>query len=78
MTAKLPVIATKVGAVPEIIEDGKNGMLVEPARPEQIAIKIQELLNNDHLKQEIGIQAHQTVLFKFSLDKMIRETEDLL
>lgn len=78
MAAKLPVIATKVGAVPEIIEDGKNGMFVEPARPEQIAAKIQELLNNDRLRQELGIQAHQTVLFKFSLEKMIKEVESLL
>ncbi|MBI2627220.1 MAG: glycosyltransferase, partial [Parcubacteria group bacterium] len=78
MTAKLPVIATRVGAVPEIIEDTKNGMLVEPAHSEHIAGKIQELLNNDHLRQEIGIQAHQTVLFKFPLEKMIREIESVI
>ncbi|OGN02490.1 MAG: hypothetical protein A2655_02075 [Candidatus Yanofskybacteria bacterium RIFCSPHIGHO2_01_FULL_43_42] len=78
MAAKLPVVATRVGAVPEIIEDGKNGFIVEPARPEQIASKIQDLLNDERLRQELGIQAHQTVLFKFSLDKMVREIEDLL
>ena len=78
MTAKLPVIATRVGAVPEIIEDGKNGIIVEPAQPEKIAEKIQDLLSNDRLRQEMGIQAHQTVLFKFELDKMIRQIEELL
>ena len=78
MAAKLPVIATNVGAVPEIIEDGKNGFVVEPARPEQIASRIQELLINEHLRQELGIQAHQTVLFKFPLEKMVREIENLL
>lgn len=78
MAAKLPVIATKVGAIPEIIEDGKNGMLVEPARPEQLAGKIQDLINNNRLRQEIGIQAHQTVLFKFELDKMVKQIEKLL
>jgi len=78
MAAKLPVVATKVGAVPEIIEDGKNGFIVEPARPEQIAAKIQDLLNDDHLRQELGIQAHQTVLFKFELDKMVKQVENLL
>ena len=78
MTAKLSVIATRVGAIPEIIEDGKNGFIVEPARPEQIASRIQELLNNERLRQELGIQAHQTVLFKFSLDKMVGEIENLL
>lgn len=78
MAAKLPVIATRVGAVPEIIENMKNGLIVEPARPEQIAGKIQELLNNDRLRQELGIQAHQTVLFKFELDKMVKKIEELM
>lgn len=78
MAAKLPVIATRVGAVPEIIEDTKNGFLVESARPEQITAKIQELENNERLRQELGIQAHQTVLFKFPLDKMINEAEAIM
>lgn len=78
MTAKLPVIAARVGAVPEIIEDGKNGMIVRPADSAQIAAKIKEILNNDRLKQEMGIQAHQTILFKFNADKMISQTEVLL
>lgn len=78
MSAKLPVIATNVGAVPEIIEDGKNGIIVRPADSTQIAAKIKEVLSNDRLKQEMGIQAHQTVLFKFNADKMISQTEALL
>jgi glycosyltransferase involved in cell wall biosynthesis len=77
MAAKLPVISTNVGAVPEIIEDGKNGYIVEPKHPEQIVEKLREILENDRLKQELGIQAHQTVLFKFSLDKMVTQIEDL-
>lgn len=78
MAAKLSVVATRVGAIPEIIEDGKNGFIVEPARPEQIAAKIQDLLNDEHLRQELGIQAHQTVLFNFSLDKTVKQIEGLL
>ena len=78
MAAKLPVIATNVGAVPEIIENNRNGFIVEPAPPEQKAAKTQDLLNDERLRQELGIQAHQTVLFKFSLDKMVTQIEDLL
>jgi len=78
MAAKLPVVATKVGAVSEIIEDGKNGLIVDPAKPEQIAAKIQDLLNDEHLRRELGIQAHQTILFKFPMEKMIKESENLL
>lgn len=78
MAAKLPVIATVVGAVPEIIDDGKNGLLVKPGNAAQIAAKIKEILINDRLAQEMGIQAHQTVLFKFNAAQMISRTEALL
>jgi len=78
MAAKLPVVATSVGAVPEIIEDGKNGFLVEPRKPELIAQKIKELIGDERLRQELGIQAHQTVVLKFDLNKMVQQVEDLL
>src|SRR3989339_333116 len=78
MTAKLPVISTDVGAAKEMIEDGKNGFVVEARKPEQIAARIKEIFDNSRLQQELGIQAHQTVLFKFSLDKMVSQIESLL
>jgi len=78
MSAKLPVIATRVGAVPEIIENGINGFIVEPNNPRQLAAKIKEVLNSDHLYKEFAIRGHQTVLFNFSEDKMVKEIESLL
>ena len=78
MAAKLPVVATNVGAVPEVIEDGKNGFLVEPRKPELLAQKIKELADNEHLRNELGIQAHQTVVLKFDLNKMVEKVEKLL
>jgi len=78
MAAKLPVIATRVGAVPEIIDDHKNGLLIEPRDSSMLADKIKEVLENDHLKNELGIQAHQKVLFNFELDKMVKKIEELL
>ncbi len=78
MTAKLPVIVTNVGAAPEIIEDGKNGFVVEPRKPELFAQKIKELIGDEHLRHELGIQAHQTVVLKFDLNKMVEKVEVLL
>ncbi len=78
MAAKLPVVATNVGAMPEIIEDGKNGFVVESRKPELIAQKIKELIGNEHLRHELGIQAHQTVVLKFDLNKMLEKVETLL
>ncbi len=78
MAAKVPAIATRVGAVPEIIDNGKNGFIVEPANPTALAGKIKELIHNDHLLKEFSIQGHQTVLFNFSEDKMVKEIEGIL
>mgnify|MGYP001590393029 CR=1 FL=1 len=77
MAAKVPVISTSVGAVPEIIENGKNGILVEPKNPRQIAEAIRYLMENEHARQEFALRAHQTALFKFPIEKMVRETEML-
>lgn len=77
MAAKLPTVSTRVGAVPEIIDDHKNGFIVEPANPQAIAEKVKEIFESSRLQKELGIQAHQTVLFKFGLDKMIEQIEKL-
>ena len=78
MSAKLPVIATVVGANPEIIEHEKNGLLVPPADSTAIAEAISKLAENEALRQELGIQAHQTVIHKFDLNRMIAQVETLL
>lgn len=78
MAAKLPVIATRVGAIPEIIEDDVSGYIVEPRNSEQIAKRVITLLDNDSRAREMGIQAHQRVLFAFNIDTTIHQIEKLL
>lgn len=78
MSAKLPVVATSVGAVSEIIESGVNGFAVPPANSKDLAEKINLLISNEHLAGTISVQAHQTVVLKFSLEQMISQIERLL
>ena len=47
MYAGLPIIATKVGGIPELVPDGVHGYLVEPGRPERLAEKLVSLLRDD-------------------------------
>lgn len=54
MASGLPIVATKVGGLPEIVEDGQNGFLVEPKSPRQIADKAQLLLEDDELRGRIS------------------------
>ncbi len=54
MASGLPVIATKVGGLVEIIRDGQNGFLVNPETPREIAEKISLLLEDDELRERIS------------------------
>ncbi|MEK7536925.1 MAG: glycosyltransferase family 4 protein [Patescibacteria group bacterium] len=77
MAAKVPVVATDVGALPEIIENGENGVLVQPKNPNELAEAIRYLAKNERNREELAFEAHQTVLFKFPVEKMVREIEVL-
>lgn len=77
MLAEIPVVATKVGALPKIIQNGENGILIEPRSPQQIADAITKLLNNESLRKKLAEQGKKTVIEKFNLQKMIQQYEDL-
>lgn len=77
MAAKVPVIATNVGAIPEIIESGVNGLVVPPGDPETLARAIDALADDERRRQEFGIQGHQTVIRSFGLRTMIEQYEQL-
>ena len=75
--AKLPVIATNIGGIPEIIEDGVSGLLVEPKDPYAIKNALEKLLDSPALRKSLGQNLSKVVKQKFSLDKMIEETEKI-
>lgn len=77
MAARVPVVATRVGAVEEMLEEGVSGILCEPGNAEQLAHGIVKLLGNDKLRQDVAIAAHQQVISKFSLREMISQYEKL-
>jgi glycosyltransferase involved in cell wall biosynthesis len=77
MAAEIPIIATKTGAIPEIIENGVDGLLVEPKNDQQLAEKIFFLMKNPERAKEIAIKAREK-LKEFSLEKMIIETKKVL
>jgi len=69
MATRKPVVATKIGGPLEIIEDGKNGLLVNPNDPEDMAEKIIYLLKNTELRNEMGKKAFETAKYKFSIER---------
>jgi glycosyltransferase involved in cell wall biosynthesis len=78
MAASLPVIATRVGGIPEVITDGINGFLVAPRSSQELAKKIKYVLNlPSDTREKIVKIARETITHKFSLNKMINEYQKL-
>jgi len=70
MAAGIPVIATRVGAVPRVIADGVNGLLVSPGNSDQLQIAIEGLLTNPSLASSIAACGCATVQENFSSESM--------
>ena len=70
MTKNLPIIAAKVGGIPEIIESGKNGLLIKKGNPQELASAIETLIGNQTLREALAKKALQDIQ-KFQLSDMI-------
>jgi len=70
-----PVIASNIGGVSEIVDDGENGLLVEPGRPDQIAEKVLYLLRHPNECRRIAQNARETAQRKSSLTHYVEAME---
>ena len=73
----LPVVATAVGGIPEIVKHGETGLLIEPDNPTQLLDAITQLQQNKALRQRLGQAAKQFSQY-FSFDQMVLSTEAVL
>jgi glycosyltransferase involved in cell wall biosynthesis len=69
-----PVIASRVGGLPELIEDGVNGLLVPPGDSAALAHAIQRLLSDPALREKLAQVGYQKARTDLSFDRMMRET----
>ena len=69
MAAKIPVVASAVGGILDIIDDGENGILVKPGKPEEIAEAVHKLYIHPDLADKLVIQAFQD-LSKYNWDNI--------
>ncbi|RJQ33095.1 MAG: glycosyltransferase family 1 protein [Actinobacteria bacterium] len=74
MSAKLPVIATSSGGVVEIIDNGKDGLLVPPSDSESLALAIESLYKDKDLRQKLIFNAHAKLNDEFTLEIMVDKT----
>jgi glycosyltransferase involved in cell wall biosynthesis len=77
MSVGLPVVATNVGGIPEIIEDGANGLLVAPAEPSALQRSLERLFAGSELRSDLGRAARAHVQANFTLEQTTKRVEQL-
>lgn len=75
MAARLPIVATRVSAIPEIVVDGQTGCLIPPQDPESLAQAVIGLLNQPARRAQMGEAGYQRLVQEFSVAKMLDRTE---
>ncbi|MBN1902148.1 glycosyltransferase family 4 protein [Candidatus Sumerlaeota bacterium] len=74
MASRIPIVATSVGGIPELLEEGNLGALINPGNPDDLASVVIEILSNKTPAREKVENAHKKALEFLNLDRFIDET----
>jgi glycosyltransferase involved in cell wall biosynthesis len=72
MASGTPIVASKVGGIPEVISDGVNGLLFEPEKSEQLKACLEKILYDPSLRQRLAVSALNEIA-KHSLQKQVKK-----
>jgi glycosyltransferase involved in cell wall biosynthesis len=73
-----PVVASRVGGIPEIIVDDETGLLTEPGDPEGLAASLGRILSDPDLARSLGERLYGNVVENFSWKRAYREYRELI
>jgi L-malate glycosyltransferase len=74
MACRRPIVATRAGGIPEIVDDGVNGLLVPPRDAHALAQAIVQALKDADLRRRLGEAGFDRVNARFTVDRMVAET----
>jgi len=77
MATEVPVIATKVPGLTELIIDGKTGLIIEPEDVDALILAMEKLINDEAMRKSLGSAARQRVQEEFSIEANIAAHEQL-
>jgi glycosyltransferase involved in cell wall biosynthesis len=77
MACGLPVVASRVGGIPEIVDPERNGMLVDPGDAGQLAAALGRLVERPELRQEMGRQARSDAVERYSTERQLERYLDV-
>ena len=70
-----PIVATKIGGIPEIVTEGVDGKLIPPADSDAIAETVADLINNPEKLKSLANSGKQKVIDRFEFEDMTRKYE---
>ena len=76
MAMELPVVATRITGIPELVKDGTEGLLVEPRNAQAIAEKVEQLMDDTALRRKLGRAARKKVEREFALRANVAKLEE--
>jgi glycosyltransferase involved in cell wall biosynthesis len=74
MACSVPVVGTRSGAIPEVIEDGRTGLLAAPGDPSSFAAALERLALDPALRGEMGVRGRERACALFGVDEAVRGT----
>ncbi|MGI8828156.1 MAG: glycosyltransferase family 4 protein [Candidatus Limnocylindria bacterium] len=77
MARRVPVVASAVGGIPEVITSGVDGLLVPPGDSAALAAAVGSLLSDPSLRARMGEAGYRTVADRFSIDAQVRRTQSV-
>jgi glycosyltransferase involved in cell wall biosynthesis len=77
MAMGLPVVVTDISAIPELVQDGKTGLLVPPGQPRQLAEAMLRMLTDGELRSRVIAAGKQRVVREFDNRQLIRELAEV-
>jgi glycosyltransferase involved in cell wall biosynthesis len=78
MAMQLPVVATRIAGIPELIDDGVSGLLVAPARAGELADALDQLAASPELRGRLGRAGREAVMAGYDAERWARELQQLL
>jgi glycosyltransferase involved in cell wall biosynthesis len=77
LAAGCPVVATRVGGVPDVVTDGEDGFLVSPAAVDELAGRLADLARDPDLRARMGASGRARMRTRYAVDRLIDDTDRL-
>ncbi len=77
LAAERPVVATRVGGVPDVVRDGEDGFLVEAGATDDLAERLSRLARDPELRARMGKHGRDRVLPRYAVERLIADVDEL-